>query len=61
MLCFASTELQLKIIPVGMMVPCVCVCVGGGVGGGGFLFRDRGILMYCFYCFIKNDTLKACS
>ena len=35
---------------------CVCVCVWGG-GGGGFLFRDRKILMYCFYCFIKNNTL----
>ena len=59
MLCFASTELQLNIIPAGMVVVvcvcvCVCVCVGGG---GGFLFRDRKILMYCFYCFIKNNTL----
>ena len=55
MLCFASTELQLKIIPAGMVVV-VCVCVFGG--GGGFLFRDRKMLMYCFYCFIKNNTLK---
>ena len=48
MLCFASTELRLKIIPAGMVVvDRVCVCVFGG-GGGGFLFRDRKILMYCF-------------
>ena len=58
MLCFASTELQLN-IPAGMVVVgCVCVC---GWGGGGFLFRGRKILMYSFYCFIKNNTLKACS
>ena len=37
MLCFASTELQLNIIPAGMLVVvclCVCVCVGGGGGEG---------------------------
>ena len=43
------------------MVVVVCVCVGGGGVEGGFLFRDREILMYCFYWFIKNNTLKACS
>ena len=58
MLCFASTELQLNIIPAGMVVVVVCVCVCVCVrGGGGFLFRDRKILMYCFHCFIKNNTL----
>ena len=35
MLCFALTELQLKLIPAGMVVVvvcvCVCVCGGGGV------------------------------
>ena len=29
--------------------------------GEWFLFRDRKMLMYYFYCFIKNNTIKACS
>ena len=49
------------VVVVVVVVVCVCVCVCVCGGGGGVLFRDRKMLMYYFYCFIKNNTLKACS